>query len=952
MAVPPNVADILLADAASLRRLAQGLLANDEADDVVQEAAAAALCQPAASLRHPGEWLRGTVRKLSLLVRRGSARRRARERLAARSGVDPHDPSALVAQAELVRDVGAAVHALDEPFRSAVLMRYWHDLSIDAIAARLRVPRNTVRSRLQRGLARLRERLDHEYGERKRWAPALCALLPLHAPAFAAFTLCVMNKKVLLGASAVLLAALAIPFLLPEPTLQVTPASPTPGHPAVVTAPLLPSAADTAGQPAPRREAVDGPRPEAVTTGTLVVHVQDGSEPAGSDLTVSVGEMIGGRTGDFRVGVLRALTDTAGTARFENVAPGRVWVRCNGGFKGAEVRAGETVECVLKLGGATVTGIVVDAAGVGIAGALVERGLAPENRVDPEAAAITAADGSFVVRNVTVAAVIGARAHGYAPSQLYHPVLNQTGATLRIELAAAGGSVGGTVTTADGLPVRDAVVRVGEGRRDALMATPQMPPLPAQVLTDAEGRFLAIGVPAGTAPILARAKGLAPWTGTVDVAAGLTASVTIRLLPGVTCAGLVRTEAGEPAADVAVRCGREGDFLQYFARSAADGSFALTGLPAGAIEIWAEDGERGKAAATVNGEHGATVRCELVLSQGLALRGRVTEEDGKPIPSVDLQCMSEGEGPRWWKNARTDKAGRFLVADCPQGRLLTVKAWMQDHVPLVRRSIDPKAGELDLKLAADTSPRARITGRILGPGGVRATGVAVRAFDEARRQSGDLGLKSDDGTFALEVSAGTWGVRVSCEGHPTVLAGPRRLQPAEAWDLGTIELTVGGTLLVHDGGREGLGYLVLDAREQFLCGIYSPATPRRSELLAAGDYLLLVRAKGIGAQMLPFTIRSGQETAIDVKPVAGVRQRFEFVPAQGTELPPWVSFRIARDGKLVGQCIQEDSGEPRRGEVWLEPGDYVLTSAVEGREGQAAVTIGQNEGPPVRITLR
>jgi hypothetical protein len=319
---------------------------------------------------------------------------------------------------------------------------------------------------------------------------------------------------------------------------------------------------------------------------------------------------------------------------------------------------------------------------------------------------------------------------------------------------------------------------------------------------------------------------------------------------------------------------------------------------------------------------------------------------------VDLQFGAEGEGPRWWKNVRTDSAGRFLVADCPQGRLLMVRAWMQDRVPLVRRGIDPKAGELHLKLAADTSARARITGRILGPGGVRATGVDVRAYDELRRQSADLRLKSDDGTFALEVSAGTWEVRVHCPDHATVFAGKRVLQPAEAWDLGTIDLTVGGTLAVRDGGSEGIGYLVLDAREQFRCGIYSPGTPRRSELLVPGDYLLRVGGKGIAAQVLPFTIRSGQETEIDVKPVAGVRQRFEFVPAQGTELPPWVIFRICRDGKLVGQCHQEDSGEPRRGEAWLEPGDYVLTSAVEGREGTAAVTIGRDEGLPIRITLR
>ncbi|HEX6811877.1 MAG TPA: sigma-70 family RNA polymerase sigma factor [Planctomycetota bacterium] len=945
------LASALLADAASLRRLAESLLSPGDAEDVVQDASLAALSRQ--GLRHPGLWLRGVVRNLSLRMRRGQVRRRARERIAASAEADPRDPASLAVQAELIRDVGTAVHALDEPFREAVLLRFWHGLPVDAIAARLCVPRNTVRSRLQRGLARLRERLDREYGERERWVLSLAGFLPLRTPLLAAFTLCIMNKKLLLGAFAVLLAAFAIPWLLHEPTTpEVTGASAK--APAPVTAPL-PVAADATAQPVPSRETVITPRPEAVTTGTLVVKVVHSTEPTvGSGLTVSVGE----ESGDFRVGLRRAVTDARGQARFPNMAPGQVRVRCSGNDTGtAEVRAGETVECVVKLGGAVLTGIVVDAAGVGIAGALVEQGVGANPSMDAEVAAITAADGSFVVRNVWIFTLLGARAHGYAASPLYYLGRGKEAATtLRIELTTVGGSVASSVTTADGQPVRDAVVRVGEGRVDTLISTPTGgPPLPAQGLTDAEGRFLAVGIPVGTATVQVRAPGLAPWKGTCDVAAGLTANVNVRLLPGMTCTGVVRTEAGEPVAKVSVRCGRDREFLQYFTRSAADGSFVLNGLPAGEIEIWTEDRERGKAAVSVTGEHGATVRCELVLAQSLALRGRVTDEDGKPIQWVEVECLAEGAGPRWWNSTMTDAAGRFVVPHCPQGRLLAVKAWEKDCVPLECQGIDPKVGELQLKLAADRSARARITGRILGPGGVRATSAEIRASGKLRHQREDLDLKSEDGTFAIEVTAGTWEVRVQSPDHATVFAGKRELQAAAAWDLGTIELTVGGTLVVRDGGRQGLEYLVLDAHEEFRCGIYNPGTPRRSELLGPGDYLLLVRGKGIADHVLPFTIRSGQETEIELHPVAGVRQRFEIVPAPGTQLPPSVSFAVRRDGKLIGYCSQEretQHADTRRAEVWLEPGDYVLTCTTEGREGTAAVTIGRDEGPPIRITIR
>jgi RNA polymerase sigma factor (sigma-70 family) len=948
MAVRPSVADTLLADAASLRRLAESLIGGD-AEDLVQEAGAAALAEQPALLRHPGLWLRGTVRKLAARMRRGDARRRARERLVAKPETDLHDPAALTAQAELVRDVGAAVHALDEPFRSVILLRFWHDLPVDAIAARLCVPRNTVRSRLQRGLARLRERLDREHGHRERWAAPLGVFLPVHP--IAAFTLCLMNKKLLFGAAAVLLAALAVPWLLHEPAPAVT-ADARPGL-ALVAAPM-PVTAKSADQAALQREAVASAQPEAASTGTLVVKVQYSSEPTtGSGVTVTVGQP----DVDFRVGVLRAATDTDGTARFPSVPPGRVnvWSSCGGGAA-ADVRAGATTECVLRLDGATLTGIVVDAAGVGVAGALVGRGASATNRVEAEVAAVTAADGTFVVRNVRAFTLIGARASGYAASQLYSVARGQEAVTtLRIELTAAGGCVGGSVLAADGKPVRDAVVRVGEGKLDALRSTPLgAPPLPAQVRTDADGRFLAVGVPVGACQVQVRAAGLGPWTGTCRVGAGLVANVLVRLEAGVTCAGAVRTEAGEPVADTVVRSGRDGDFLQYFARTAADGAFTLTGLPAGEFEVWAASRPHGKASVRVRGEPGASVHCDLVLSYGLALRGRVTDEDGKPISWVEVDCEAAGS-PRWWQYARADESGRFVVPDCPAGRLLLVQVSARDRVPFRREGVDPRAGELQVQLARDTAPRARITGRVLGPEGQVVPGVEISAFGPPRSGQGSAYavVKAGDGSFAIEVTAGNWEVRAQSANHPMVFAGTRQLQAGDAWDLGTIQLSNGGTLVVRDGGRMDLDYLILDARERFRGGIYNPASPRRSELLEPGDHLLLVRGKGIAAQVIPFTIRPGKESEIELHLVAGVRQRFVFVPAPGTDLPPWMSFHVRRDGKLIGYCSDVDTAQTvRTGEIWLWPGDYVLTSAIEGREGTATARIGSEEGPPIRITVR
>ena len=80
-------------------------------------------------------------------------------------------------QAENVRSARAVVEAvarLDEPYRAAILLRYFEGLAPAAIAARTGTPLRTVHTRLYRALARLRTELDRAHGgERKTWLRAL-----------------------------------------------------------------------------------------------------------------------------------------------------------------------------------------------------------------------------------------------------------------------------------------------------------------------------------------------------------------------------------------------------------------------------------------------------------------------------------------------------------------------------------------------------------------------------------------------------------------------------------------------------------------------------------------------------------------------------------------------------------------------------------------------------------
>lgn len=158
-----------------LRRLAYRLVREEGlAEDLVQETWRTWLERAPAGLSEPRAWMAKVLRNLAFNARREMERRSARELATARTeGVEPETDGTLEAQAKLVD----ALRTLEEPYRSTLLQRYYHDLAPKEIAERGGVPLDTVKSRLARGLAKLREDLDRRYGgDRGAWCHWLWTL--------------------------------------------------------------------------------------------------------------------------------------------------------------------------------------------------------------------------------------------------------------------------------------------------------------------------------------------------------------------------------------------------------------------------------------------------------------------------------------------------------------------------------------------------------------------------------------------------------------------------------------------------------------------------------------------------------------------------------------------------------------------------------------------------------
>jgi RNA polymerase sigma factor (sigma-70 family) len=223
----------LLEQQAFLRRLARSLVTDaHRAEDLAQDATLAALEHAPANATSLRAWLARVVRNRAINLGQAEERRQAREQ-GAMHPAPLRSPDELEAQFQVQRRVMAAVDRLDEPYRTAILLRYYRDLTPTAIAEQLGVPLATVKSRLARALARLREQLDDTQPEGGRaWVAVLAGGLgEFHRPAIATMLAAggiAVTMKLAFGLAAIGLATIGGWWLLrPVSKANEPPVAPT-----------------------------------------------------------------------------------------------------------------------------------------------------------------------------------------------------------------------------------------------------------------------------------------------------------------------------------------------------------------------------------------------------------------------------------------------------------------------------------------------------------------------------------------------------------------------------------------------------------------------------------------------------------------------------------------------------------------------------------------------------
>lgn len=703
---PPVPFDALLRHRGWVRALARRLVADENAaDDVEQETWLEAMRHPPRDASSPRGWLAAVVRNAARKFGR-SASRRSRHELAAAAREPERAAGDLVAEAELGKRLVELVLALDEPYRATVLQRHFEGLETAEIARRAGVPVETVRTRLKRATAQLRDRMDERHGGRRAWA------LVLVGPAWRTPDLARVGKGIAMGTAKKAAIAVAVLVVIGAVVWQSLPEGDgTTGDTATARVaagtasseknrarPSAPAAKETpavgAGAPA-----VDPLlRVDPATAHRVTVRTADAAPVPGAVIELFVRRdpnaqptpAMRARFGEMPSPDARFTTGADGVALLPKLprgVAGTMTVRRDG-FAVASADAG-AIEIVL-LPACAMTGRVVDARGRPVASARVVAGSAmsgPWFGLDPKVTATTAdAAGRFELRGLPRGtATIFACWPGGIPSKCLEAVL--PGARDVTVVLAGGGTVAGRVTEAGtGAPVEGAVVSVSQYGSGSPIG-----PAFGVATSGTDGAWRVEHFPSDTwdsvevakpgwyAPTRAShsSQNAIPPDGvvTIDLQLARGGRVTGRVLgpDGPVAGASISAIGGEDGGQEARRTARSGDGGAYAVEGLPPGRTALAMQAKGCVQEgwsgrWVDDFRAGKApaGAVVDVKAGAETIWDLVLARGVEVSGRVVGPDGAPVAGVHATLSysdnHESDGPLGWNGApetTTDASGTF-----------------------------------------------------------------------------------------------------------------------------------------------------------------------------------------------------------------------------------------------------------------------------------------------------
>lgn len=733
----------VLAQTVWLRRLAHHLVRDEaERDDVVQEAWLEAL-KKSSRPRALRPWMFGLVRNVARMRLRAESRRRRHEGAAPMADA-PAAPDELVERVEVERRVVAALMEIDEPYRSALLLRYYDELEPSDIARRLGVPASTVRWRIKEALDRLRVRLDREFGgDRRRWGLALIPTAALSRSGAGKLVAVTVGGLLVMKAAMKIAAAVVFAVMLFWGGSRLWRA-----HVAPTDVARTPAGTPWRGVVGPRGAvAAKDATLEGVTIplwfgqrGAPIRRIAGRVTFGDAPVAGATVELASALSDAGLLPVIMRRTDPDGRFDFGSQPPARYSVAASARQHSSAVVELDTREpssraehLELRLGGceASLFGHVDDSSGGPIAGAHVCYG-------QPRAAACVTADdqGAYdlCLSPRQLALEVSAKGYGAVNERvLFSGRRTQRDFFLTPEATV----IGRVVRVDDGRPIAGALV--------ALAGTgPFRPrwPATASTVSGPDGRFTLSGVAPGRVRLSALTSGAATrdWI-EINVQAGRTSGeILLRLATTSRVTGTV-TDGEDPVSGATIA------FLGAMRSDAVtqtDGSFVLDNVPRGkqVLQVVTYDVREPKTL-VVDRDQVDDVRV-VVRNMG-SIAGRVTRS-GTPFAGAEVSA-----GPNL--STFTDEDGHYILRGLPAGKYhLTASSQVAGAFgkpPAIALGSGEQRDGVDIEMQWAGS----ISGTIVESNGAPAAGVYVR-FEAQHLSDGGDDTTAPDGSFRVATLMG------------------------------------------------------------------------------------------------------------------------------------------------------------------------------------------------------
>ena len=155
----------LLAHSGWVRALARSLVADSStADDVEQQVWLTAMERPPRHSSNLKAWLSSVVRSVVGKNFRESERQERRRQKMSAGSPGASEPDAVASRMETFQAIAALVSELEEPYGSAIYLRYFENMSVAEVGRQQGVPTATAQTRLHRGVEKLRGRMKARFG--------------------------------------------------------------------------------------------------------------------------------------------------------------------------------------------------------------------------------------------------------------------------------------------------------------------------------------------------------------------------------------------------------------------------------------------------------------------------------------------------------------------------------------------------------------------------------------------------------------------------------------------------------------------------------------------------------------------------------------------------------------------------------------------------------------------